>query len=53
MGLKLASDTIDSMDAVTTQWTQIFFRRDKTRCTETFSLAHQDELFSKLLLMIN
>ena len=24
-----------------------------TRCTETFSLAHQDELFSKLLLMIN
>ena len=34
MGLKLASDTIDSMDAVTTQWTQIFFRRDKS-CIET------------------
>ena len=29
MGLKLASETIDTMDAVTTQWTQIFFRRDK------------------------
>ena len=30
MGLKLASETIDTMDAVTTQWTQIFFKRDKS-----------------------
>jgi len=46
MGLKLASETIDTLDAVTTQWTQIFFKRDKTGLEdsiETISTIVEDE----------
>ena len=53
IGLKLASDTIDSMDAVSTQWVHIFFGKDKnvgdstaetlgqTESTETLCNNHQ------------
>ena len=46
MGLKLASETIDTLDAVTTQWTQIFFKRDKIGLedsVETITTIVEDE----------
>eukprot|EP00092_Neocalanus_flemingeri_P009447 GFUD01010165.1.p1 GENE.GFUD01010165.1~~GFUD01010165.1.p1 ORF type:complete len:846 (+),score=190.82 GFUD01010165.1:77-2614(+) len=41
--LKIASDTVDSMDTVTTQWTQIFFRRDKSSQEASENTLEQNE----------